>query len=263
MKKLITIEGETLAAYRIKREIWGQELTCVVTISTQLKEGQTHGILQHLDKKYKALNEFKQQLENPNGIKKFTQAEIEERLQGIIRGQFIEEILHYKIFVLENKKLSFTYFIDIASFNQLKEEVLGRKIVVTNRHDWSNEEIILAYRGQAKVEYAFRNLKNPYHLAIRPQYHWTDQKIEAHFLMCIIGYLLTIYAYKKVRHCYHRNISHLMDDLKGIRLACIAMGKNKVTYKLEKIAPHMQKLTKALDISDKNIRPKLNFSDYI
>ena len=84
-------------------------------------------------------------------------------------------------------------------FEKLKEEILGRRILVTNRHEWSNEEIIVAYSGQSKVEYVFKNLKNSYQLAIRPQYHWTDQKIESHILMCIIGYLLTIAAYTKTR----------------------------------------------------------------
>ena len=259
----ITIEGETLPEYRIKKEIWGHELTCVVTISTQLKEGQIQGITQHLEKKYKILNELKQQLENPKGRKRFAKVEIEERLQNIIKGQFIEDILMYKIIELENDKLSFTYFIDADAFDKLKKEILGRKIVVTNRHEWSNEEILLAYRGQAKVEYAFRNFKNPYHMAIRPQYHWTDQKIEAHFLICIIGYLLTTYVYKKVKHCYAKNISHFMDDLRSIRLGCITRGGNKVTYQLEEIATPTQNIAKELNITNENLRPKINFSDYI
>ena len=259
----ITIKGEVLPAYRIKKEIWGQERTCLVTISKQLKEGQIQGILQHLNKKHHMLNDFKQQLENPKSRKRFSQSEIEERLQNVIHGQFIEGILKYKIIKLENGKLSFTYFIDTESFNELKDEVLGRKILVTNRHDWSSEEILLAYRGQAKVEYAFRNLKNPYHMAIRPQYHWTDQKIEAHFLMCIIGYLLSIYIYKKVKNYYQKNISHFMDDLKNIRLACVTKkSSNKIAYQLEKISPPMHHIAKKLNISNENIRPQINFSDY-
>ena len=235
----------------------------MVTISAQLKEGQIQGIAQHLEKKYKTLNELKQQLENPKGRKKFTKTELEGRLQNIIKGQFIEDILMYKIIELENDKLSFTYFIDTEAFDKLKEEILGRKIAVTNRHDWSNEEILLAYRGQAKVEYAFRSFKNPYHMAIRPQYHWTDQKIETHFLMCIIGYLLTVCVYRKVKHCYSKNINHFMDDLKSIRLGCITRGNNKVTYQLEEIEPGMQNIAKELNISNENLRPKINFSDYI
>ena len=108
---------------------------------------------------------------------------------------------------------------------------------------------------------AFRNLKNPYHMAVRPQYHWTDQKIEAHFLMCIMGYLLTVYAYKKVKHCYSKNVSQFMDDLKNIRLACIARG-GKITYQLENMDSSMQNIARELDISNKRIESKISFSDY-
>jgi len=253
----ITTEDEKLPAYRIKTNIWGCERTCVITISEQLFEGQLRGIEQQLEKKYKSLNAFKQQLENRKARKKFNREEIKKRLQNIIHGQFIEDILKYNLITLENGRLSFTYFIDIDSFTTLKKEVLGRKIVTTNRHDWSNEEILLAYRGQSKVEYAFRTLKNPYHMAIRPQYHWTDQKIEAHFLMCIIGYLLSVYTYQKVKDVYKRNIGNMLNDLHSIRLACIAKNSKKVNYQLEKIPRRLQRLTKLLNISDLNIRPKI------
>ena len=259
----IKIEDERLPAYRIKKTVWGQERTCVITVSKQLKEGQIQGILQHLDKKYQILHKLKTQLENPKSRKKFTKTEIIERLQNIIHGQFIEEILKYEIFDFDKDKFSFTYFIDYEAFNKLKDEVLGRQIVVTNRHDWGSEEILLAYRGQSKVEYAFRNLKNPYHMAIRPQYHWTDQKIEAHFLMCMIGYLLTVYIYKKVKKYYSKNIINFMNELRAIRLACVIRKNNKVSYQLEKIYPPWQRIAKILNITNENIRPKFNFSDYI
>ena len=113
------------------------------------------------------------------------------------------------LFALDDGGISFTYYIDHEAFANLQKDVLGRKILVTNRHEWTSEEVILAYRGQAKVEYAFRTIKNPYHLAIRPQYHWTDQKIKVHFLICIIGYLLTMVAYMKAKEKagYQKNIN--------------------------------------------------------
>jgi len=94
--------------------------------------------------------------------------------------------------------------------------------LVANRHKWSNKEIMLAYRGQSKVEYVFKNLKNSYHLAVRSQYHWTDQKIESHVLMCLIGYLLTVAVYTKARrsNAYKKNMNNFMEDLKSIRLTC-------------------------------------------
>jgi len=263
---LIAIDEEDIPAYRIKKEIWGQERTCVVTISKQLKEGQIRGIYQHIEKKIRALEKFKQQLESPKRRKEFSEEEVKERLDKIIKGQFIDIILKYETFEFKNGLHSFTYFIDNEAFEDLKKNVLGRKILVTNRHDWTSEEIILAYRGQAKVEYAFRNLKNPYHLSIRPQYHWTDQKIKAHIFMCILSYLLTVAAYTKAKteSGYKRNIVNFMEDLSRIRLTSHVKKKSrKVTYQLEEIPLSLKKTAKTLGISNDNLRSKMNFSDYI
>jgi transposase len=258
------IDNEELPVYRIKQKVWGAERTCVVTVSKQLKEGQILGIHQHLEKKYKKLEEFKQQLESPKRRKEFSEDEIKQRVTAVVKGQFIDQILKYEIIKIDGG-LSYTYFLDEKAFDHLIENVLGRKILVTNRHDWSNEEIILAYRGQAKVEYAFKSLKNPYHLAVRPQFHWTDQKIRVHFFICVLSYLLTVAAYSKARTqtSYKRNIINFMDELKTIRMACTSKNKGrKITFQLEKLSTSLKKIATALEITDANLRPKLNFSDY-
>jgi len=74
---------------------------------------------------------------------------------------------------------------------------------MTNRHDWGSEKIIKAFYDQPIVEGAFKNIKNPYHLAITPGFHWTDQKIRIHYVICVIGYLLSALIWndaKKGRH---------------------------------------------------------------
>jgi len=264
--ELMTIDDEEIPIYRIKKQIWGAERTCVITISSQLKEGQIRGIEQHLEKKYKTLQEFKQQLENKKKRKKFNKEELSKRLNTIIKGQFIDSILKYEFIELGTDNYSFTYFIDTDAYEYLKDKVLGRKIVVTNRHLWDSKDILSAYKGQSKVEYAFRNLKNPFHMAVRPQYHWTDQKIEVHFFTCIIGYLMSVAAYMKARKSagYKKNISNFMDDLRSIRLSCsVAKKGKKVRYQLEKIPRELKSVSKVLNITQDNLRPRVNFSSYI
>ncbi|MCX5774595.1 MAG: IS1634 family transposase [Fusobacteria bacterium] len=260
----MTIEGEEIPVYRVKKEIWGQERTCVVTVSQQLKEGQIQGIHQHLEKKYKALCDLKKQIESKNSRKSFSEEELTDRLKKIIRGQFIDEILKYEIIKIENQKISFTYSLDNDALDWLKNNILGRKIHTTNRHSWSNEEICLAYRGQANVEFAFRNLKNPFHMAIRPQFHWTDQKIKVHFLICIIGYLLTSYVFFKIKSVKpaEYSMNKMMEDLKTIRLTSFVEQKDgkglpKTDYKLEKIKSEIKPIANFLSIDSKNFKIKL------
>ena len=261
----MVIEGEDIPVYRVKKEIWGVERTCVVTVSKQLKEGQIRGIEQHLIKKYKILDKLKRSIESSRSRLKLSREDLIGRLEKIIRSQFIDEILKFEIIHLENCKPSFRYYIDQESYEHLKNNILGRKIHVTNRHDWSNEEICLAYRGQSKVESVFRNLKNPFHAAIRPQYHWTDQKIRVHFLSCIIGYLLTSYTYSKIKAVRPEqySINQMMEDLKLIRLTSFieqkkgSRGLPKVDFKLEKIKNEIKPIANCLGIDSKSIKIKL------
>ncbi|MBN2266905.1 MAG: hypothetical protein JW725_01005, partial [Candidatus Babeliaceae bacterium] len=208
----------------------------------------------------------KKQLENPKRTKNLSSEDIQGRLSNIIKGQFIDDILHYNLFALDDGGISFTYYIDHEAFDNLKNNILGRKILVTNRHDWTSEEIILAYRGQSKVEYAFRTIKNPYHLSIRPQFHWTDQKIKVHFLICIIGYLLTMVAYMKAKEKagYQKSVNRFMEELKNIRLSCQVKKKSrKVKYQLETIPKDLRKVANVLGVTDKNIRVPLNVGVYV
>lgn len=260
----MTIDGEEIPIYRVKKQVWGNERTCVITVSQQLKDGQIQGIHQHLDKKYKVLNELKNQIESPKSRKSFSKEELTDRLNKIIRGQFIDEILKYEIIKLNDQKISFSYNLDHEAFDWLKNNILGRKIHTTNRHNWSNEEICLAYRGQANVEFAFRNLKNPFHTAIRPQFHWTDQKIKVHFLICIIGYLLTSYLYWKIKPVRpaRYSMNKMMEDLKTIRLTSFIEQKDgkglpKTDYKLEKIKPELRPIADTLTIDAKKFKIKL------
>jgi transposase len=255
-------QEEQVQVYRTLAHIWGKERTCVILISEQLREGQIRGIHQTLEKKYAELEEFKSQLENPRRRKSFNQTAINKHLSSIVQGQYISEILRYNICTTK-ETLSFTYSLDASALQSLKDSVLGRRLLITNQHDWSTEEIILAYRAQTKVEYAFRNLKNPYHLAVRPQFHWTDQKLETHFFICVLAYLLvtTTYAHAKNKGGYSKNIDSFLDDLRTVRLGAL-IANRRISYQLEKLPKELHPLVAALNISDQNLRPKINFSVY-
>ena len=257
-------EDEEVQAYRTQAQIWGQRRECVALISEQLREGQMRGIDQSLHKKLSALSDLQAQLQNPKSRKKWIRKQLQERVEQLIKGQYVDEILTCRI-SKKRKRFHLDYEVDHQAYETLKEQRLGRRLLVTNRSDWSTAQIIRAYRAQAKVEYAFRNLKNPMHLAIRPQYHWTDQKIEVHFFICVLGYLLTMAVYTQARQKtnYRRNPGHLLDELRSIRLCSMLKKKGrKASYQLERMSPATARVAHALGVTEQNIRSKINFSDY-
>ncbi len=66
--------------------------------------------------------------------------------------------------------------------------------IITNT-DLSSEEIIMNYKQLWKIENSFRELKST--LKTRPMFHWTDERILGHLVLCFIAYLCEAYLTKK------------------------------------------------------------------
>jgi hypothetical protein len=134
----------------------------------------------------------------------------------------------------------------------LHTEVFGKRILISNRHAWSTEEIVLAYRGRSHVESVFRQCKDDEHLAVRPQYHWTDQKIQVHAFICLLALMLARVVEREARQLGHReSLSSLLDLLGTIRLAMVLSpsgpqgGRPRTTWQLEEMDPTARKLFEA------------------
>ena len=128
-------------------------------------------------------------------------------------------------------------------------------------HEWSNE-IVAAFYGQSTVEKAFKNIKNPYHLAVTPEFHWTDQKIKAHYFSCILGYLLASLVWREARRKagFTGTLDTLLDTLNNVRLATILemsgkRGKPKATRQIEEMTEDQEHLMDGLNLADIHKKP--------
>jgi len=164
---------------------------------------------------------------------------------------------------IQSGKFKLSFSIDHGKLNEL-EKHLGFRILMTDRHDWDNKVIIQTYHGQSHVEQAFKNVKNPYHLTIKPQFHWTDQKIKVHFFICMLGYLLSTLVWRQVKHTcqFKGTLDTLLSQLNNIRLAALleesAKGKMKATYKLEEMGSEESSFMEALGVKAfQTERPRL------
>ena len=95
--------------------------------------------------------------------------------------------------------LTLTYHCDRAALARLCQRVLGKTILFTDNHAWKDEEIILGYRGQSQAEEAFRTMKNPHFISIRPMYHWTDPLIRVHAFYCVPALTITSLLVREVQ----------------------------------------------------------------
>ncbi|NQU81020.1 MAG: IS1634 family transposase, partial [Bacteroidetes bacterium] len=143
---IIRLNNETLAVYREKSIIWEDEKTILVFVSDRLKAGQIRGIYQNLDKKEKSLKELQQALINPEG-KKRDREELEEKIKTIVSGQYIKNVIIWKLLETGDGKYFLDYQINKEQLHCV-EAKLGFRIIMTNRHEWTSQDIIAAYYGQ-------------------------------------------------------------------------------------------------------------------
>jgi transposase len=194
------LEGVT--AFRTSQKVFGRHWTIVVTHSQELLDGQLRGIAQVLRKRRRALSELQWKLkrsQEPGAKGKgYTLKSLEAHAQNLSSGQYIQKILRVEI-RRERGKLQLNYHTNAQALEKLKANTLGRRILFTDNHLWTTEEIILAYRSQHHVESAFRTMKNPYFVGWEPLYHWTDQKIRVHALYCVMALTLAGLLHREAR----------------------------------------------------------------
>jgi transposase len=180
--------GEDVAAFRTRQSVWGVERTLIVLRSEQLREGQLRGLHQQLAKRMRALAAITAGLEAPRGGRG-TRPGLERRVAEVLRGQHMRRLLHVEI-LEEHGRWRLATWVDADEYRRLTEDRFGLRLVMTDRDDLTTAEIIMAYRGQSRAERAFRDMKDPVGFTLRPQYHWTDQKLQIHAFCCVLAFLL-------------------------------------------------------------------------
>jgi transposase len=246
-------DGETVLAYRDRTKIWGVERTAVVLLSERLRQGQMRGILQHVASAQRWLSKLADTLRRGTQRRDKTriQRDIETRLHG---RQHMGEVLRFQL-VGDDPGLALTYEFNQAAFDTLAASSLGRVVLVTDRDNWSTAEIIAAYHGQATIEGVFAHIKDPTHLALRPQFHWTDQKLNLHVFTCILGYLLANVLFQRAQRASapFASMESLLDALTEVRRATVARsatgkGRMRLTTQLEDVDAQLAPLLPALGI---------------
>jgi transposase len=144
--------------------------------------------------------------------------------------------------------------VNAGEYRALTEERFGLRIVMSDRDDLSTADLIVAYRGQARVERSFREMKDPESCSLRPQYHWTDPKLKVHAFCCVVGYLLVKVLERQARQAGlpFRSPRSLLRALQAIREVTVlepaAKGRPRVRRQLEELAEPARRLAACFDL---------------
>jgi transposase len=213
---------EEVEAYRTQKKIFGQSRTIVVTFNPNLYHGQLQGLTAHLSKARRKLRDLQTQLQRRRdgkvkGGKAPTLDSVKKQIHTICSAQFVEKILKAEVQPVR-KGLELTFRTDQAALDRLCRVQFGKTILFTDNADWSEEQIVLAYRSQYHIEDAFKQMKNPHFLGWSPMFHWTDSKIQVHAFYCVLALLLTSLLQRELaRKGEPLSINRMLEELGGIR----------------------------------------------
>ena len=240
--------GRVVKAWRGRREISGEQREVAVVFSQALYEGQQRGFA-------KAMEKCTERLEKIGSEPKGTVEAIKNRLKKACGGQYVNRVIRFAVEEEEGakkKEREVRIWSDTEEYERLTKRYFGLRILISDRAEWSTAQIIEAYRGQSGVEAAFKDLKNPEMLAIRPQFHWTDQKLYVHTFMCVTAYLLTRLLWWRVRQAkgYTGSSRRLLGELEKIRICHVieqkeGAGRKRVRQQVEQMESTLEALGQA------------------
>ena len=193
--------------YRCRKEVMGIERTVLVVYNENLYLSQLKTIASGLQKRTAKLRELQTRLRRRaqgkvTRGKSPTVASVQKQLDAIVKGQHMKTLIKTRIHK-RNGVITLRYRCDRAALDRLSNRVLGKSILFTDNDAWTDHETVLAYRGQSHIEQAFRTMKNPHFITLRPMYHWTNPMIRVHAFYCVLA--LTI-ASLLVRELHHKGI---------------------------------------------------------
>lgn len=230
------LEGQS--AYRTEKEIYDRKTTVVMVHNPTLEEGQMQGIKLNRERTEKKLLELQQKLmrratgEVVKG-KKPSVKSVTDNVESILKTEYMKDIFYYQV-IEKDSNIYLTFASSDEALERLRMKHLGKTALFTDRHDFTNEEIVSAYRSAWHVESAFKQLKNTEHLTVRPVFHWTDDKIKVHIFTCVLAYRLCCLLVKELADMGIRTtINQLLDEMSGIKRVDTFFGNPDNTEKVQ------------------------------
>ena len=195
--------------------VHGEEYLCVLKYSASFATEQLHSVSASLSKVLAALKRLTVEMTRPGN--RLTPAGIEAKIHRWLSAPFLSDLVHYAM-VDEPGGRRRVFQVDHAALQELLTHRLGRTLLVTNRRDWTAEQVVAAYAGQQQIERVFRGLKEGDWLNWQPLYPCTDSKIRLHAFDCLRGLSLLHYVHRQAQSFWPSiTLEELQNELEQIQ----------------------------------------------
>ena len=225
--RLVTLNDPRLdgvKAWRTRRTMYGRDVTAIVTFNQRFHMSQVQSINNEVNKALGKLDVLSAKLrDRQEGRitlgKCPTLDSVKSQVSHILSRQHLKGLIRTSVVVDSSSGVPLlSYHFDGTHYAKLTDTRLGKSIIFTDKTDWSDEEIVLAYFDQYVIEDAFKQMKDRSTGSWWPMHHWTDTMVRVHGFYCSLTLLLRALLVRRVKSAGMRiSAKQLHEKLSTIR----------------------------------------------
>lgn len=194
----------------------GAERRLIVTHSPTLHAKQAQGFEQTIAAARRRLDELAGRL--ARGKTRKSRAGIEAEIASIVKPRWLTRVITATVSGEQPSDFALLWAVDRKAVEALAEEIFGKRILFTDRDDWTVADVVAGYRSQSSVENDFRQMKDPHVVSFSPMFHWTDQNIRVHSFYCVLALTVARLMARQAAHAgMTMSVRELLATLAGIQ----------------------------------------------
>jgi len=223
----------------------------VLTHSPTLHAAQSRGFDQTLAKARRHLGELQARL--ARGKTRRDRATVTADIEAITMPRWVREVLTPTLSGEDPAELRLTWRTDTRARQRLEDRIFGKRILFTNRDQWTTADVVAAYRSQSEVESSFRQMKDPRVVSFGPMHHWTDSKIRVHLLYSVLALTIAHLMRREAERAgLHLSVRELLGTLAGIEETVLlyhdgGKGRPRARRMLTDTTPTQDRLAELFD----------------
>lgn len=222
-----------MLAGRLKGNVWARKHLCRVYgvercvvdgYSRRMHQRQLPGLQRDRKKALADLSHLQGLLERQRQglrrMKPITMAGLKRRVDKALAREHMRAL--FRVQIEKGDRAPILRFEESSeAWRHLENYVLGRTLLVTNRKDWTAEQIIHASRQQSHNERFFRDVKDPAGVSMLPLRHRNDATLRANALLVVIGLVLVKVVKRRLKKAGVNvpSVPSLLTNLKKIQRA--------------------------------------------
>jgi transposase len=245
MKPLSGKLSEVRAA-RMRAQVGELDRTLVVVDSQELLLGQKRGIAAALVKAKVELRKLEGLIQKG----RITRSRLQDRVKKALAREHLSSFVVTTIAGTDQAP-TLHWEVDAAKRRELQKTRLGRRVLCTDRHNWSTGRIVHAFRGQWNVEELFRRAKNGGVVPWGPSHQWADGSIRLHTFATVLGLMLVSLA--RIALAPDTSARKMMQSLQGIKTTLVRTstagpGRRPTVMLAPELTAEQRKAVKIFDL---------------